>query len=239
MEQILALPPTDTTNEAFLREVDEELRRDQALQIWRRWGWWIVGLVVVGLLIFGGVLLANSLGNKSAEKLGVQYDGALQNIGRNQDAKAAGDLKALTTTGGPGYRAMARFTQAAVLINKNDLKGAAAKYGEIAADSSLPQNFRDLALLRQTSAEYDTLKPDVVVERLKALAVPASSYFGSAGELVATAYVKLGKRDLAAKLYGQIGQTESVPESIRRRAVQMATIYGVKAVDQSGEKKAQ
>src|SRR3546814_10602240 len=37
-------------DEAFLREVDDELRRDQLAGWWRRWGRWLVVLVGLGLI---------------------------------------------------------------------------------------------------------------------------------------------------------------------------------------------
>src|SRR3546814_7541139 len=117
---------------------------------------------------------------------------------------------------------MARFTEADILLQKNDLKGAAAKFASIAQDQSLAESFRDLALIRQTAAEYDSLKPDVVISRLRGLAVKGGPWFGSAGEMVALAYLRQGRRDLAGDLFGQIAATEHVPESIRQRAVQMS-----------------
>jgi len=235
----LALPPVDTTQEAFLREVDEGLRADQAVDIWKKYGRWIVGAIVLGLLVFAGVLYFKDLNARGAGKQGEQYDEALRQIGSNKASQADPALQSLAASGQPGYRAMARFAQADVLLDKKDLKGAAAKFGEIAADTTLDKPFRELALLRQTSAEYDTLKPEVVIDRLKEMAVPESAWFGSAGEMVAGAYLKQGKRDLAGKLYGQIAKAEKAPQSVRQRAVQMAGVLGVDAIDQSGDKKAQ
>jgi hypothetical protein len=235
----LALPP-GTTDEAFLREVDEELRRDQLLNIWRRWGRWIVAAVIGGLLVFGGVLYFRTLGERGGEKQGEHFDTAMRDLGQNQAAKAAPELEKLAASGTTGFRALARLVQADTLLQKNDLKGAAAKFAEVAGDKDLPQPFRDEALVRQTSAEFDQLKPEVVIERLKTLAVPDSAWFGSAGEMVAAAYLKQGKRDVAGKLYGQIAQTKSaVPDSIRERARQMAGSLGVDAIDQSKDNKAQ
>src|SRR3546814_9807998 len=77
------------------------------------------------------------------------------------------------------------------------LKGAAAKFASIAQDQSLAESFRDLALIRQTAAEYDSLKPDVVISRLRGLAVKGGPWFGSAGAMVALAYLRQGRRDLA------------------------------------------
>ena len=84
-------------------------------------------------------------------------------------------------------------------------------------------------MLRQTTLEFDTLKPQVVVERLRPLATPANPWFGSAGELTAIAYVRQNRRDLAGRLFGQIAQGRDVPESIRQRSVQMASLMGVDA----------
>jgi len=240
MEQVLALPPTDTANDAFVREVDEEYRRDQVLGIWQNYGKWIIGAVVAGLVVLAGVLYFQGLTERAAGSQGRQFDTALRDMVENRPAQADPELRKLATDGNPGYRAMARFAEAEALYAKKDAKGAAARYGEIAGDAQLPQPYRDRAVVQQTLIEFDGLKPEVVIDRLKALAVPDSSWFGSAGEMVAAAYLKQGKRDAAAKLYGQIGQsTGFVPDSIRQRAVQMAGVLGIDASKSSEEKKAQ
>lgn len=233
----MALPP-GTADEAFLREVDEEVRRDQVARIWQRWGMWIVGGVIAALLVFGGVLFFRQLDHSGAEKEGERYNAALTALTSNEASKAEPELAKLATEGEPGYRALAQLAQADLLIERKDVKGAAARLSAVAGDTNLPQPFRDQALIRQTSLEYDSLKPEVVIDRLKGLAVPESAWFGTAGEMVAAAYLKQGKRDLAGKLYAQIATTKSaVPDSIRDRTRQMAGVLGVDAVDQSEEKK--
>jgi hypothetical protein len=240
MEQVLALPPTDATNDAFVREVDEEFRRSQIVGIWTNYGKIIIGAVVAGLLVLAGVLYYNNLTERASGSQGRQFDQAMRDISEKQEAKASPELRKLATTGNPGYRAMARFAEAQLLFAKKDVKGAAARFAEIAADTDLPQPYRDRALVQQTLVEFDTMKPEAVVDRLKSLAVPDSSWFGSAGEMVAAAYLKMGKRDQAAKLYGQIGQsTGFVPDGIRQRAVQMAGTLGVDANKAAEEKKTQ
>jgi hypothetical protein len=240
MEQVLALPPSDNTNDAFVREVDEEFRRDQLLGIWKKYGKWIGGAIALGLLVLAGLLYFRGLGERAAGNQGRQFETALTDIAENRGAKADPELRKLATDGNPGYRAMALFAEAEVLFAKKDLKGAAARYAEIAGDTQLPQPFRDRAMVQQTMVEFDTMKPQAVIDRLKGLAVPDSPWFGSAGEMVAAAYLKLGKRDQAAKLYGQIGQSSGpVPDSIHQRAVQIAGTLGVDATKQAEEKKAQ
>jgi hypothetical protein len=221
---------TPQNNEAFLREVDEELRKEQAAALAKRWGLAIAILLVVGLAVFAGYLFWRHQQNEAAGREGEQLQLVWDELAANNAAKASPELAKLAGSGAPGYRAVALFTEADLLLQKEDLKGAAAKFGAIAADTSLAEPFRQLALIRQTSAEYDSIKPEQVVERLRAIAVPENPYFGSAGELVAMAYLKQNRRDLAGRLFGQIAQAEQVPASIRQRAVQMAGVLGVDAV---------
>jgi hypothetical protein len=230
----LAVPPN--TDEAFLREVDEELRRDQLASFWTRYGRWLIAAIVAGLAAFGGVLYWQHHSTEAAGKQGEQLQVVVEDLAtKPADPKVLQDLAGSNVD---GYRVMARFAQADGLLQKQDLKGAAAKLGEIAADTSLAQPFRDLALIRQTSAEYDTLKPDVVVNRLRPLAVKGNPWFGSAGELVAAAYLRMNRPDLAGTLFGQIAREETVPATLRQRAVQMAGVLGVDAVETPEEKKA-
>ena len=235
----MALPPSGTTDEAFLREVDEEYRRDRMLSIWRSYGRWIIAAVVVGLVALAGFLYWQHHSTRAAGKTGEQYDAAQRLAQEGQADKAVTEFDKVAGEK-DGYGAMARIAQGNLLLQKNDAKGAAAKFAAVAADQSLAKPFRDLALIRQTVAEFDSVQPQVVIDRLKPLTDPNSPWLGTAGELVAAAYLKAGDRKAAGQLYGQIAQGgEKVPESVRARAVQLAGVLGVDAIDQSKETKAQ
>lgn len=225
---------TPETNEAFMREVDEELRREQALTVWRRWGVLIVAVVVLGLAAFGGYLYWQHHQQTVAGERGEKFDAALIALGEDKAKDAEPALADIAKQGNEGYGALARFTQADLKLQKNDLKGAAALFAQVANDTAAPAPFRDLALVRQTAAEYDELKPEVVISRLRGLAIQGNPWFGSAGEMVAAAYLAQGKRDVAGKLYAEIAKDKDVPNSIRQRAVQMAGVLGVDAVDDTG-----
>ena len=108
-----------------------------------------------------------------------------------------------------------------------DTKTAVALYGEVAADTSLPDPFRDLALLRQIMLQFDTLPPAQVIPRLKPLAQEGGPWFGTAGELLAIAYLRDGKPELAGPLFAALAKQDSVPAAIRGRAAQMASSLGL------------
>lgn len=235
----MALPPSGTTDEAFLREVDEEYRRSQMLGVWQRYGRLIVGGIVVAFVALAGFLFWQHQSDSAAGQKGEQYDAALRQIEQNQADKAGPDLAKLTASGTNGFAAMSAIVEGNLLVQKKDLKGAAAKFAAVAGNSGFAKPYRDYALLRQTNVEYDTLKPEVVVSRLQALAKPDSAWFGSAGEMVAAAQIKLGKRAEAGQLLQQIAQGgENVPDTTRQRAVQLASVLGIDVLDQSKEKQA-
>jgi hypothetical protein len=75
------------------------------------------------------------------------------------------------------------------------------------------------------------MQPQQVVDRLQPLAKPGNPWFGSAGELMAFAYLKQGKQDLAGPLFAAIAKDEDVPRTLRSRSRQMAGLLGFDAVE--------
>ncbi|WP_347400421.1 hypothetical protein [Sphingomonas paeninsulae] len=71
---------TPPTNEAFLREVDDELRRDQFASIWQRWGRLIVIGIVAALVALGGFLYWQSRQAEAAGVEGEQLSGAMDDL---------------------------------------------------------------------------------------------------------------------------------------------------------------
>lgn len=223
----MALTPQN--NEAFIREVDEELRREQMSNIGRRYGLVIIAVVLLALAAFGGWTWWKHRQNSIAGEQGQQLATALDDIQQGRSAQGGAIVAKLTTSDKDAVRATALLTQADLLLSKNDVKGAAAAFGKVAADETLAQPFRDLALVRQTAVEYDTLQPQQVIDRLRGLADKGSPWLGSAGEMVAIAYLRQNKLQQAGQTFALIAQTDGVPESVRARAVQMAGSLGVDA----------
>ena len=220
----MAVPPVN--NEAFFREVDDEYRRDQLLSLWRRYGRAAAVAIVLLLIALAAFLFWRNQQARAAEAEAVRLQDAFDAWGRNQLPATRRDFAALAGSEIEGYRVSAIFSQADLLLAAQDRAGAARKFAAVANDASVAQPFRDLALIREVTAEYDELNPDVVVQRLRHLAVRGNPWFGSAGELVAVAYLRQGKRALAGRLFRQIADDAEAPETIRRRADQMAGMLG-------------
>lgn len=227
----MAVTPADE-DQAFLREVDENLRADQLADFGRRWGKILIAAVGAGLVALGAWLWWNSHSQTVAGEQGEQLQTAYNNIGAGDLPGAEKTLAELNTSRVDGYRAAALMSEAAIAAERNDLKTAAAKFATVAGDTSLAKPYRDLALVKQTALEFDQLQPQAVIDRMGPLAVKENAFFGTAGEMMALSYLRQNKRTEAGKLFGAIARDTNVPDSIRQRAVQMAGVLGVDAISQ-------
>ena len=220
--------PTDS-DDTFLREVDENLRRDQLRDWARKYGWWLVGALVLFLAAVGGWLYWQERQRAEAAEDSELLSQIFTDIGTGKMATVPKRLDALADDGKGAVRATALFTGAAVALEQNDRATATAKYNAIANDDDLAAPYRDLGLIRATSLEFDTLKPEQVIARMEPLAKPGNPWFGTAGELTAMAMIKQGKKSEAGRLFATIAADRQVPPSIRARAVQITGSLGVDA----------
>lgn len=227
MRTDLALP-TDPA-ESFVREVDENLRRDQARDFLKSYGPWIVGAILLFLAAVAGWLYWQDRQMKQAEVETERLNTVMSQLGSGQAAGAETQLEALARSDADGVAAAAGLTRAALALDKADRKAAAAEYRAVMNDETLAQPYRDLATVRLTALEFDQMKPQDVIARLDDLAKPGNPWFGSAGELTAMAMLKLGRKAEAGRMFAAMAADNLVPESIRSRAVQIAGSLGVDA----------
>ncbi|MEZ5742926.1 MAG: tetratricopeptide repeat protein [Sphingomonadaceae bacterium] len=240
----MALPPENSPSEnkpaddreaaqqdVFMREVDDALREDELKSFLDRYGKPLAAAIVLGLAGLGGWLWWQDNQEEAAGKRGEAYVRAVDELDA-QNLKGADErLAALAEEGGGASAVSANLLRAGIALEQDRAKDAVKLYEQVAADTSAPQPYRDLATVRAVSANFDAMKPEDVVTRLKPLAVKGNPWFGVAGELLGMAYLKQGKEDLAGPLFAQIARDEDLPDSLRGRARQLSGLLGVDAVD--------
>ena len=223
----LALP-TDPA-ESFVREVDENLRRDQMADLAKSYGKWIVAAVILFLAAVGGYLYWQNRQQTQAVAESETVAGALDKVAGGNLKAGQADLIPLSDSSNDVTRASALLGRAAIALRQNDRKSAIDLYKQVEADGGLPQAYRDLATVRRTMTEFDGLNPDEVIARLAPLTEPGKPFFGSAGEMTGMALLAKGDKAGAGQLFAKIAADKQVPQSIRSRAVQLAGSLGVDA----------
>jgi hypothetical protein len=222
---------TDAQADIFSREVDEAMREDQLAMFWQKYGVITIGVIVLGLASFAGWLFYQ---NSVEEAAGVKSEELISALDANTRGNVDGAINALQPlkdADQAGYRALAKVGEAGLLAQQGKAEESRKGFEAIAADDNVPQELRDLATIRRTLSEFDTLAPAEVIKRMKPLAVPGEPWFASAGEMVAIAHLKMGKPDLAGPIFGELAKDKSVPPTVRDRASQMAGLLGIDTVD--------
>lgn len=227
----MALKPRDANEDrAFMREVEEEARREAVAEGFKRYGL-AIGLGVLALLLIaGGLLWWRHEQAVARAELAETYVTTLDDLEGGQTVDLAQRMQPLVESSDDGYQAVGRLLLAANAVERGDRKAAAVGFGQVAADGSVGEPLRQIALIRQTALQYEELSPAEVERRLAPLATPGAPFFGSAGELIAHARIKAGRTKEAAELLAKIAADSTVPPPLRSRATQLAGSMGVDAV---------
>ena len=223
----MAQPPD--ISDTFKREVDENLRRDQMRDFFKAYGGWLIAGVVLFLVASGGFIWWKQHKVEQAGKQVEELAQVYKDIGSGTMAKAPQQLDELAQSDSDAVKASALFARAALALQQNNAKLATDTFKSIADDSGMPEPYRNAALVRQTALEFDRLPPQDVITRLQALSKPGEPWFGTAGEMTALAMMKQGKKQEAGQLFAAIAKDNTVPQTIRARAMQVAGSLGVDA----------
>ena len=221
-------PPKDEDREGqlFIQEVNEELKQEQYLKIWKQYGRYLVGAAVVILLGVAGWQYWQSEQRSARQAESVTYAAALKAIEGNNPAEASKLLANLAQTSDGGYGALARLRRAALFAKSGAMTEAAAEYRRLADNEDAPQGFRELATLMWALSALDTAEPKAAIDRLQPLAAETSPWRFTARELTALYTDRAGDRKKAAAIFGELAKNEKAPDTIRSRAREMLSILG-------------
>jgi len=202
----------------FIREVDEDYRRDKTIAFWKTYGWmFAVGAVAI-VLAAAGYTYYESTKQKALEAQATAYLRAEQLVEKERISDAITQLEALLgQEPSPGYTALSQIRLAQLDLAEGDSLTATRRYEAVAQDANLPQTFRDLAQVASTSLQLDKMTSDTAIERLSALTLD-SDYRYTASELIGVSLLREGKKAEALPYFRTVAQAQEAPQSMRARA---------------------
>ena len=198
----------------IFREVDEEVRQDQAVALWNKYQNLIIAIALVVVVATGGYRLYDHFRVKAAEEAGAKFEAAtiLARDGKSTEAAAA--LNALAKEAPQGYALLARL-RAAGEIGQND---ANAAFDAIANDAAVSQLFRDVARIRAAMLVVDAAAPAEIEARLKPMAETGQPMRNLARELLGVAALKRNDAEAAARWFDLIVIDAQTGADARARA---------------------
>lgn len=205
------------SDDTFIREVNEQMRRERMEGVWKRFGKFVIaGVVLVILATIAYVVWERQQAARAAAD-GDRYFAAvdLASAGDTQGAVAA--FEDLASDGVGAYPHLARLRIAATLAADGDRSGAVAALDEV-ANSSAPQALRDVAAVRAAYLLVDDGTPDDVRERVERLTNEASALRHPAREAIGLSLWRAGDGEAARPFFQQISEDLSAPSGIVQRA---------------------
>lgn len=203
-------------------EVEEDLRRKRAEDLWKK-NWPIfAGIAVAVILGVGGWRFYEWREAERAASAGARYERALADASRSP-AEAQRIFDQIAADAPAGYRTLARFRAAAELSSR-DRDGAIRAYDGLAADGSIGAIMQDLARVRAAMLLIDTAPLTDIAARLEPLATPAGTYRHTARELLALAAVRANDRAAADRWLAAIQTDAETPQGLRGRAEIIASV---------------
>ena len=212
------------SDDSFIREVNQELRQDQARALWDRYGAILIGIAVAIVLATASYVAWDYWNRSRANKSGDDFSQALAlaNQGKADEALAA--MQALEKDGYGAYPLLARMRAATVLIERGDFSGAVAAFDAVANDGSIPASIRDIARLRAGLVLVDHGTYADVSRRVELLATDTNPMRHLAREALGLSAWKEGRMTDAQKLFEQISSDGQAPRNARERAALMTEL---------------
>lgn len=203
----------------IIREVDEELRRENFEKLWRKYGSYALGLAVLVVLAVAGYVQWQRYTEGQREARARQYEAAIQ-LAASGDAGAPATLQGLAGRD-DGYAALAQLQEAALKAKAGDLAGAVAIYEKMTADGTVDESIRNLALILLALHTADTAPPDQLTQRLQPLTAATNPWRYSALELTAVLARRAGDTAKATQILTGLADDLNAPQALRQRATEM------------------
>jgi len=200
----------------IFREIDEEVRRDKAAELWKKYGWVVTSLA--GLAVLAGAGWQDWLhrGNQASPAGGARPEAALE-APRGGGAPPARTIpEGLSAPAPAGSRPTARCRLAAETAKRDAAAGAAA-FDALAADASLDQTSRDLAKLRAGILRVDLSPYAEVKTALEPLASAQGVWRHTAREFLGIAALKANLFEDAGRWFDAAITDPQAPAALRQR----------------------
>lgn len=210
-------------------EVEEDLRRERAKQLWTRYGRYFVTLAVVAILAVGAHTWWRSYERSQQLETAERYQAALSE-GSVQDApaEAASRLEGIAQQATGGYELTARMRAAGLYGQAGDHQAAADIYQAIAADEGVEQLYRDLAevLAIAQAARIEGRDPQDLAARLAPHEAAGAPWRFTALEIGAGLALQQGDAAGARERLSAIADSADAPQQSRSRASEILRAVG-------------
>jgi hypothetical protein len=204
----------------LFHEIEEDLRRDQAMALWNKYG-----NVAIGAVLLIVLAVAGQWGwTKYTTHQRLQASADFLAAAANEDAAQRDAALAKVVAAGGSYATLARFRLAEAALTADDKAKARGILGEIAADAATDPALAGLARSQAALLELEIGKPEIAADLVKELMVEGHPYRLAALEITGLAALAGGDTAKAKATFEELKKAAAADTSnadFERRADQL------------------
>ena len=185
--------------DALLREVDEELRREQLQKLWERYSGVILGAAALFVAAVAGYKFLEHRRIAAAEAAGAEFNAALVLSNAAKPDEALKAFEKIAASGPRGYALLAQLHVAGAQAQAGKTEEAVKSFEALAGETSADPLLKSFAQLQAASLRMGEADFTEMQNRLNSLAGDTSPFKISARELLGLSAFKAGKYDEARK----------------------------------------
>lgn len=212
------------TGDQLLREVEEDLQREQWLRLWKAYGRYAVTAAVLVIVIVAGYMGYQEYRQSQLAADGHSFWLAERNMTLGETDQAVAIFRSLVEDGAEGYPYLAGMRAAEALASSGDRDGALALYDQLSNEQSVEKRYRQLAGLYAVMLLVDEGDRADIESRVKPLL--ESDWRHSAMEMQGLVQLRTGDRVAAAETFSELIADPNTPTTLRNRAAELLAIAG-------------
>lgn len=215
-------------DDGLIREIDEELRQEQAQKLWKTYGKYVIGVAIVVVCVVAGYQGWTAYDRSQKQEATDRLIGASALADAGDSTAAIDSLTKLEEAGVGEIQVIAKLRRAALVAKDGDKEAAASAYFAIADDTAVSKPFRDLATVLGAVQSLDASRDNAqsTIDRLKPLIDANSNWRHSAREISAVAALELGQTEQAREHLQAIALDAQAPGGVRSRAQEQLQAIG-------------
>lgn len=201
--------------DAFIQEVDEDVKNDNLKVLWNRYGLFVIAFVVLAVSAAVSFDRIQAWKTAQSQKNTEAYMSASQLQEQPEETIAA--LQNITKNTQGIFADFARLQIANVLFNENKNEEALATLQSLMDDKQVNSEVKHVALIKYATYKIEEMSQDEFKALLQPILDAENSWTPLANDLVAMSAIQHGDLETAKAIYSEILKINDLPENFRTK----------------------
>ncbi len=222
-------------SDEFIREVDEAVRQDRWLAVWKQYNAYIIGAALAVLVgTAAGVGWQTYEANQRAANARALAE-ATEFLSSERPEEASAAFKAIADRVGGGVAVVAKFRAAEADKLAGDRDGKLALLEDLTGNADARSIYQRLAALLAKQETLEDSDAETLIDEIDQLSTPDNPWRASLVELKAIAQMKSGRTEEARETLDALLVDEEIPTNLARRASELLSALGGPLTEDSQE----